>query len=159
MRAVQGHPHHLDLWMDTAVWSRTVSQVVLTCTVHLTFWRNPQTWGEDQGVWFGIDPWCCSERRNVKHTATVWRRGFQQFYHEGKQQHAKGLFFWVVTNAIPAIKNMVCFDVAAVLGKEESTSLRPLSHPSPSQSVTKMHWNVWVLEKNSKEIWSSVMSF
>lgn len=47
-------------------------------------------------------------------------------------------FSWVVTNAISAIKNMVCFDVAQVLGKEESTSLCPLSHPSPSQSVTKM---------------------
>lgn len=92
MRAVQGHSHHLDLWMNTAVWSRTVSQVVLTCMVHLPCWSNLQTWGDEQGVRFGTDPWCCSERRNVRHRASVWRRGFQQCYREGKQQHANGFF-------------------------------------------------------------------
>lgn len=92
MRAVQGHPCHLDLWRNTTVWSRRASQADLTCITHLAWWSNPQTWGDDQGVWFGTDPWYCSERRNVRHRATLWRRGFQQCYHEGKEQHAKGFF-------------------------------------------------------------------
>lgn len=89
--AVQGHTPHLDLWMNTAVWSGTLNQVVLTHTVHLPCWSNPQTWGEDQGVWFGIDPWGCSERRNVKQRDTVWRRGFQVLPW-GETAACKGIF-------------------------------------------------------------------
>lgn len=38
-------------------------------------------------------------------------------------------FSWVVTDAISAIKNMLCFDVAAVLGKEEKYLAPPSFSP------------------------------